>query len=82
MLKKITIGRGWEVMEYRSVCVYVYMYLCMYLQTTHTPVLEKEKWSKYESTSGRREDVSLRQLEDKAWILLQPKESLKPAALM
>lgn len=82
MLKKITIGRGWEVMEYRSVCVYVYIYLCMYLQTTHTPVLEKEEWSKYESTSGRREDVSLRHLEDKAWILLQPKESLKPAALM
>lgn len=65
-------------MWYTGVCVSVYM--C--IQTTHTRVSEKEERSQQESTSGRREDVPLRYLEDKAWFLLQPKESLEPTVLI
>lgn len=64
------------------VCVCVYIYIYIY---THIQVLEKER-SKYESTSGRRKDVSLRHLEDEdkdnVWFLLQPTESLKHAVLI
>lgn len=75
-------------MVYRSVCVCIYIYrerdicVCVYLQTTYTQVLEKEERSKYESTSGRREDVSLRYLEDKDSLDCALTKSLKPPLLL